>query len=240
MCDERYCGQNDCPLECANPQTLTTAMNVKSVLQQCGLSDAHFELISEAIPEAYAALRKLADSTPMFAGFVPGFQSLGHLRNVAVQHALQNKAGFSDLFFTKTALNAARNFAFLQLQTGNVVFTTHYCGKNGTRSIRKAVARAELNRRNLDLFPAEGNTPDAFPSLGMAYAQIVHGGLSDPVIAAIRIPNRDQVTYRLAPMILDLRKPDMAKVEEVRDRLAEAIKSKKAPKEGRQEGNAAG
>jgi hypothetical protein len=213
-------------------------MNVKSVLEQCGLSEAHFELISEAIPEGYAALRKLADSTPMFAGFVPGFQSLGHLRNVAVQHALQNKIGLSDLFFTKTAFNAARNFAFLQLQSGNVVLTTHYCGKRGGRGIRKAVARAELNRRNFNLFASEGSTPDATPSIGMAYAQIMHGGLSDPVIAAIRIPNRDQVTYRLEPYVLTLRKPDGAKVEEVRDRLAETMKPKSKSQEVRQEGNA--
>lgn len=202
-------------------------MDVKAVLSQCSITDDHFSLIAEAIPEGYAALRKLADTTPMFRGFVPGFQSLGHLRNVAVQYALLSKTGTSDLFFTKTALNAARNFAFLQLQAGNVVFTTHYCGKSGGRVIRKAVARGELNKRNLDLFKSEASTPDAFPIAGTAYAQIVHGGVSDPVIAAIKIPNRDQITYRLAPLVLELRKPDGAKVEEVTDRIAEAFKSRK-------------
>jgi len=202
-------------------------MDVKLVLSQCGITDDHISLIAEAIPEGYAALRKLADTTPMFRGFVPGFQSLGHLRNVAVQYALQNKTGTSDLFFTKTAFNAARNFAFLQLQAENVVFTTHYCGKSGGRSIRKAVARGELNKRNLDLFASEASTPDALPILGTAYAHIVHGGVSDPVIAAIKIPNRDQTTYRLAPLVIDLKTPNGAKVEEVTDRIAEAFKSRK-------------
>ncbi|MBS0193178.1 MAG: hypothetical protein JSR34_02960 [Proteobacteria bacterium] len=209
-------------------------MDVKSTLQLCGVSDAHFELISEAIPEGYAALRKLADSTPMFAGFMPGFYSLGYLRNTAVQYALQTKAGFNDLFFVKTAFNAARNSPFIQLQTGNVIFTTHYCGKRGTRSIRKSISRAKLNQRNGDLFTKEADTPDAFPNIGAAYAQIVHGGLSDPVVAAIRIPNRDQVTSLLAPMILDLKKADPAKVEEVRDRIAETIKAKSKQDKGQE------
>lgn len=202
-------------------------MNVKSVLSQCGITNAHIDLIAEAVPEGYAALRRLANTTPMFLGFMPGFQSLCHLRNVAVQHALQNKIGTNDLFFTKTALNAARNFSFLQLQSGNVVFTTHYCGKTGSRGIRKAVARAELNRRNHDLFDFEEENPDASLVIGMAYAHIVHGGVNDPVIAAIKIPTRDQITYRLEPLILELRKPDIAKVEEVTDRIAENFKPRK-------------
>jgi hypothetical protein len=206
-------------------------MNVRSVLVQCGVTEAHFELITGAIPEGYAALRKLADSTPMFGGFSPGLRSLGYLRNVAVQHALQTRAATNDLFFTKNALNAARNFEFLQLQTGQVVFTTHYCGKRGSRGVEKAIARAELNRRNADLFAIEGKSPDANPIVGMAYAQIMHGGLSEPVVAAIRIPNRDQLTYTLAPLVLELKKPEQAKVEEVMDRIAETIKSKKKAKE---------
>jgi hypothetical protein len=162
----------------------------------------------------------------MLGSFIPGLRSLGHLRNVAVEHALQTRAGTGDLFFTKNAFNASRNFMFLQLQSGQVVFTTHYCGKRGGRGIRKAIARAELNQRNRDLFTAEAEGPDANPLVGMAYAQIVHGGLSDPVIAAIRIPNRDQISYSLAPLILELRKPEAAKVEQVTDRIAETMKKR--------------
>lgn len=208
-------------------------MNVKSVLEQCGLTEQHFELIAEAIPEGYAALRAIVDNTPMLSLFAPGSQKLGHLRNVAVQHALQLKAGTSDLFYTKDAWNVARNHMFLQLQSGQVIFTSHYCGRSGDRGVRKAIVRGELNQRNYDLFENENRKPDANPILGTAYAQILHGGISDPVVAAINIPNRDQTSYILPPFILPIRKPQANKVEEVKDMIAETMRKKHKTKQDR-------
>jgi len=206
-------------------------MNVKSILEQCGLTEQHFEFIAEAIPAGYAALRSIVDNTPMLSLFAPGSQRLGHLRNVAVQHALQLKAGTTDLFYTKDAWNAARNHMFLQLQCGQVVLTAHYCGKKGNTGVKKAIVRGELNQRNYDLFEKEKKEPDANPFTGTAYAQILHGGISDPVMAAISIPNRDQTSYILPPFILPVRTPQASKVEEVKDMIADTMKKKQKSKQ---------
>jgi len=206
-------------------------MNVKSILEQCGLNEQHFEFIAQAIPDGYAALRSIVDNTPMFNMFAPGLQRLGHLRNVAVQHALQLKTGATDLFYTKDAWNAAHNYMFMQLQCGQVVLTSHYCGRSGTQGVKKAIVRGELNQRNYDLFANENRQPDADPTVGSAYAHILHGGVSDPVMAAIGIPGRDQRTYMLPPLILPIRRPQASQVEEVVDMIAETMKKKQKAKQ---------
>jgi hypothetical protein len=206
-------------------------MSVQAALVRCGLTEEHFSAIAESVAEGYAALRKLVDSTPMLRQFIPGIRSVGHLRNVAVQHALQNKAAVNRLFYTMDALNAARNQAFLKLQVGQVILTSHYCGATGKRGVRRSLARAELALHTPDLFESEKPKPDLDVLNGSAYAQILHGGLSDPVRAAIVIPNRDQETYELEPMILPIVKPSVASVEEVENRLAQTLKRKGAGKQ---------
>ena len=206
---------------------------MRSVLEHCGLSEAHFIAIAEAAPEGYAALAKLVKDIPMFGQFVPGYRSLAHLRNVAVQFALQTKAGSTELFFTQEAWNAARNYSFLQLQVGQVILTSHYCGAKGSRAVRSAIARAELAQRTPDLFSIENASPDMEGVSKSAYAQIVHGGLTKPEIIAIRIPNRDQQTYTLRALALEPIAPNSAKVEEVADRLHEQIKLRKLDKSDR-------
>ena len=207
-------------------------MDVKSVLEHCGLSEAHFNAIAEAVPEGYAALSKLMNDTPMFGQFIPGYRSLAHLRNVAVQFALQTKAGATELFFTQDSWNAARNYSFLQLQVGQVVLTSHYCGAKGSRMVRAAVSRAELVQRTPDLFSSEDASPDIEALSKSAYAQIVHGGLNKPQLIAIRIPNRDQHSYSLRALSLEPIAPTTAKVEEVADRLHEQIRRRKTDKGG--------
>lgn len=205
-------------------------MDVRTVLEHCGLTEDHFTAIAEAVPEGYAALAKLMKDVPMFGQFIPGYRSLGHLRNVAVQYALQTKAATTELFFTRDAWNAARNFSFLQLQVGQVILTSHYCGAHGSRSVRKAVARAELVQRTPDLFSAENAKPDMEAVSRSAYAQIVHSGLMTPNIIAIKVPNRDQVSYALQTLSLDPITPNTTKVEEVADRLHENIKKRQVGK----------
>jgi len=158
--------------------------------------------------------------------FAPGRQRLGHLRNVAVQYTLQIKAGTGNLFYTKDAWNAARNYMFMQLQCGQAIFTSHYCGRTGTQGVKKAIVRGELNQRNYDLFSADNRQPDVELPVGSAYAHILHGGMSDPVMAAIGIPSRDQRAYVLPLYILPVRKPQASTVEQVQDMLAETMKRK--------------
>lgn len=202
-------------------------MDVRSVLEHGGLSEQHFTAIAEAVPEGYAALAKLAKETPMLGQFLPGNQGLSHLRNVAVQHALQAKAASTQLFFTKDAWNAAHNYPFLQLQVGQVILTTHYCGARGSRSVRKAVARAELAQRTPDLFVEQQLLPDMESVSRAAYAQIVHGGVHAPKLIAIRIPNRDQKSYTLRALSLTPIAPNASRVEEVADQLHQTMKRRK-------------
>lgn len=201
-------------------------MDVKSVLLSCDVTDAHFQAIAEAIPEGYQALCKLADTTPMLGQFVQGLHGLSYLRNVAVQHALAAKAAETELFFTSDGWNASRNHTFLRLQVKQVVFTPHYCGKTGERAVRKAVARAALTERNYDLFEADGHAPDFSSENKSAYAQIVHAGVRKPVFGAILIPDRNQRSFKLGALPLDLQPPKLGAVEEVQDRLNEAFKSR--------------
>ncbi|UZW61539.1 hypothetical protein [Lysobacter enzymogenes] len=202
-------------------------MNVRDVLESCGVRESHFAAISEAIPEGYAALERLAKSTPMLNGFMQGRRGLSYLRDIAVQHALEAKAAQKRLFYTDLSWNASHNYCFLKLQVGQVVFTTHYAGVSGSKGVRKAVARAELTKRTSDLFTDQGNDPDACVGVRSAYAQIVHGGLDHPKFGLLRIPNRDQISTSLAPFALDLKMPEQGQVEEVEDRLHEAFKEKR-------------
>jgi hypothetical protein len=201
-------------------------MNVRDILEQCGMADEHFATLGRAIPEGYAALQSLAAETPMFSQFLPGSTSLGYLRNIAVQYALQAKAATTGHFYISNAMNKARNHTFLKLQFGQTIFTSHYAGPRGTRGVRKSISRAEMIERNGDLFRLESDLPDADMLKQAAYAQIVHGGKIVPVFAAIFIPNRDQRASKLEPLILSLEKPNSHQVEEVKDRLAETIKKK--------------
>jgi hypothetical protein len=202
-------------------------MNVESVLRGCGLTDAHFATLSEAVPLGYRALQALVKATPMLAQFMPGMMTVGHLRNLAVQYALANTAADGEAFFVDTGLNQARNHSFTKLQAGNVIVTAHYAGATGSRAVRKSVARAALADRNGDLFSTDGQHADAEVATGHAYVQLKHGGVAVPVFAALYIPNRDQRSVALAPLLLELATPDHAKVEEVTDRLRDTIKRKR-------------
>jgi hypothetical protein len=201
-------------------------MNVATVLKACGLTDAHFIALGEAVPVGYRALQELVKATPMLGQFMPGMMTVGYLRNLAVQHALANKAAEGGQFFVGTGLNKARNHAFAKLQAGNVIVTSHYAGAKGSREVRRSITRAALADRNGDLFSADGQRVDADEVTGHAYVQLKHGGLAVPVFAALYIPNRDQRSAALEPLILELAAPDSAKVEEVTDRLRDTIKRK--------------
>jgi hypothetical protein len=202
-------------------------MNVKDLLLACDVTEDHFAAISEAIPEAYIGLSKLVKDTPMLSQFAPGYRvALPHLRNLAVQFALEAKAASTQLFYTKMASNSIGNFNFLELQCGQVIFTAHYRGKRGIRAIPKAIYRAELAQRTPDLFQIEAAAPDFNLGSKAAYAQISHGGAEKPQYAAIRIPNRDQLTYSLQPYVLELKTPNPVVAEQVRDQLDHNFKQK--------------
>jgi len=201
-------------------------MKVETVVRQCGLQSAHLESLGQAVPLGYRALQTLIRATPMLGQFVPGLKTVGYLRNLAVQHALATQAATTELFFTDTGFNKPGNHAFLKLHAQGVVITAHYAGARGSRALRKSIARAELSARNGDLFAVESQVIDADVTLGHAYVQLMHGGLSTPVYAALCIPNRDQRSYQLEPLLLDMASPSDAQVEEVADRLNDTIKRK--------------
>jgi hypothetical protein len=202
-------------------------MDIKEIMAQSGLTQNHFGALGSAISEAYAALNGLSNSVPMLGSvFLPGHRSLGSLRNVAVQHSLHLKAKETRLFQFAYAWNAINNHVFLQLKHKRVQLTAHYLGPKGNRGIRKAIYRSELQMRNGDLFAGERKRPDVHPG-GEIYAQIVHGGLDKPILAAIRIPNRDYLSKKLSTFVLQIGEPSSVAVENVKDRIAETMKAKK-------------
>jgi hypothetical protein len=202
-------------------------MDIKAILVESGLTEQHFSALGAAISEAYAAVSGLSNSVPMLGStFLPGHRSLGFMRNVAVQYALHLKAKETRLFQTEYSWNAINNHAFLQLKHQRVQFTAHYLGPKGTRRIRKAIYRSELQMRNGDLFAAEKKRPDIHPS-GEVYAQIVHGGLFKPVVSAIRIPNRDYLSRKLSSFILEIEEPSLVAIENVKDRIADTMRARK-------------
>ena len=202
-------------------------MDIHEIMVESGLTQNHFAALGAAISEAYAALDGLSNSVPMLgSAFLPGHRSLGSMRNVAVQHALHLKAKETRLFQTDYGWNAINNHAFLQLKHKRVQLTAHYLGPRGTRGIRKAIYRSELQMRNGDLFAGERKQADIHPK-GQVYAQIVHGGLLKPILAAIRIPNRDYLSRKLSSFVLQIGEPSSVAIENVKDRIAETMKARK-------------
>ena len=200
-------------------------MDVRSVLIQCGLTDAHFEALAAAVPEGYLALSELVKATPMLRQF-PGLKSICYLRNVAVQYALEQKAAETKLFYTETGMHPSNRQAFLKLQVGQVIITSQYCGPNGSRTVRKAIRRAELCQRIPDLFKQDSEEPDIQLESKRGYAQLIHGGLSEPVLSALRIPNRYQGESPLAPMLLPIIRPNQAASEQIKDQLMQTFEKK--------------
>lgn len=194
-------------------------MSVESALRYCGLTDQHFEAIARAVPAGYAAVAKLASDIPMFGRFVPGFTQLGRIKSIAVQYALQSEAASTKLFYTRDRPNTARNFWCLELQVERVLLTSHFSGDRSSRSVRKALYRAELARRNEDLFGKQGLKPDFCSESRSAYAQIVHGGVRGAEHILIRIPNLNQVCHSLVEMSVAPIVPSTVAVEEVADQL---------------------
>lgn len=205
-------------------------VNVSEVMTGAGVTEEHRLIFGTAISEGYAALRLLSKENPMLgSAFLPGSRALGYLRNVAVQHALQAKAKATGKFETDIGWNVIRNHAYVTLKLNKVQFTSHYLGPKGTGGIRKAIYRSELQCRNGDLFASEAKIPDIHAT-GEVYAQIVHGGLDKPVLAAIRIPNRDYLSRKLSVLALVIGEPDQAAVEKVKDQIDKTIRKRKSRK----------
>lgn len=193
--------------------------------------------LGTAIAEGYAALDSLSTGTAMLGtAFLPGNRALSYLRNVAVQHALNLKARSTGFFEADIGWNVIQNHAYLILRFNKVQLTSHYLGPKGTRGIRRAVYRSELQRRNFDLFASEAKKPDVH-STGDVYAQIVHGGLGKAVLAAIRIPNRDYLSRKMDALSLVLGEPSQVAVENVKDEIDKTIRKRK---EGKKHGREAG
>lgn len=193
--------------------------SVKEVLEARGFCSDHFEAISEAVATGYGTLRKILCETPMFSKFGPGLSNSGNLRNIAVEYALECAAAETELFHTEFRWNEARNHLHLRLSAAGIILTSHYCGRNGSSPIRKAVNRCELAQRNGDLFKGESSQPDIGLPTEVAYVQIAHSGNFKPEFAALMIPNRDQQSYTLEALTLSLPEPEDKKVEQIENNL---------------------
>lgn len=192
---------------------------IKNRLKQNGFTDKHYEGLGRAVAVGYKTVQKLIGETPMLSSFGPGIANAGNLRNLAVEFALQSVAADSKLFYTELAWNAARNHMHLRMRCGGAVLTSHYCGKRGDSAIRKAVVRGELAARNGDLFAEEANIPDIDHLSNSTYLQLAHSGDLKPQNAMLIIPNRDQITHTLPPLILDIPEPDGHGVEQIESQV---------------------
>lgn len=201
-------------------------MTVEATVRKMDWTNEHFATLGKAVPMGYTALQALVEGTPMLGKFLPGLKMTGYLRNLAVQYALDVQAAATGLFYTDTGFNAPKNHAFLKVTAHGILVTAHYAGPKGTRGLPKAIVRGELVKRNGDLFGSENGQADAHEGVGIAYVQLRHGGLTNPVFAGLFIPNRDQRTYKMQPMILDMATPSKAEVEEVKDQLSDAMTRK--------------
>lgn len=192
---------------------------IQKRLKQHGFTEEHYEALGRAVAVGYKTVQKLISETPMLSQFGPGIANAGNLRNIAVEFALQSLAADSKLFYTEMGWNAARNHLHLRVSFGGVVLTSHYCGKRGDSAIRKAVVRGELAMRNGDLFADEAGIPDIDHLSSSTYIQLAHSGDLKPRDAMLMIPNRDQVTFTLPPLILDIPEPDDQKVEQIENQV---------------------
>lgn len=169
---------------------------VKSGAQEfIGKFLTHSELseIPQCISNAYAAVDNVYKTTPALGMFMIGFDLRPHLLRVFVEHSLQKYSDNHDAFTHEVRPNTAKNCNHLRLYKDGLAITAHYMGAKCERpEARKALHKANLSERNGDLFAFENQETDTFKNI--AYAQIMHGGVSKPNNILINIPSRDQLS----------------------------------------------
>ena len=171
--------------------------------------------IPQCIANSYSAVDSVYKATPALGMFMIGFDLRPHLLRVFVEHSLQKYADNHNTFTHEVRPNAANNCNHLRLYKDGLAITAHYMGAKCERpEARKALHKINLSERNRDLFEFEKQEIDAFKNI--AYAQIMHGGVSKPNNILINIPSRDQLTI-IGSMSLIIPAENKAQVEEILD-----------------------
>lgn len=177
------------------------------------LSSSELEGVSQSVSNAYAAVEFIYRSTPALGAFIPGGDIRPHLLRVCVEHSLQKFAALHDEFTHEIRLNQARNCYHLRVYKNGLALTAHYMGAKCERpEARKALYKANLSERNMDLFSFENEEADDFKNIG--YAEIMHGGVVRPSNILINIPSRDQ-TYSMGSLTLAIVSENKAQVEKI-------------------------
>ena len=157
------------------------------------LTQTELSEIPQCISNAYAAVENIYKSTPALGMFMIGFDLRPHLLRVFVEHSLQKYSDNHDAFSHEVRQNIAKNCNHLRLFKDGLAITAHYMGAKCERpEARKALYKTYLTERNGDLFEFENQEIDKFKNI--AYAQIMHGGVSKPNNILINIPSRDQLS----------------------------------------------
>lgn len=192
-------------------------MTSKSLLDNF-FSDDDYDLLGQAICKGYSACREHMRSSPVLWNFPPGRDQWSQLIRTFVEKALSDApiAGW----YSEYPLYTQRNGRYTRFSKNGLTLTSHFVGYGTNRrdDARRAVYRAELADRNLDLFSnvEKPKVSEQTPT----YCKILHGGYVGkiPEVAMLAIPVGDQREL-LTPLKLPVTEPIDAPVEEIEDRI---------------------
>lgn len=156
------------------------------------LSQDDLNGMSQTISSAYSAVNNLYRMTPALGAFIVGSDIRPHLIRITVEHLLQRFADTNVGFTHEVRPNIAKNCNHLRLYKNGLALTSNYMGAYCERPrARKALHKANLSERNMDLFEFENNDLNLIQDA--RYAEIMHGGITKPINILINIPSRDQL-----------------------------------------------
>lgn len=186
------------------------------------LNDNDLHGFSQTISSAYLAVNNLYKTTPALGAFLVGSDIRPHLIRITTEHLLQKFADVNDGFTHEIRKNIAKNCNHLRLYKNGLALTSHYMGAKCERpKARKALHKAHLSQRNMELFESENNELNLFQNIG--YAEIMHGGIVKPENILINIPTRDQLDI-IGSISLAVQEANKTLVEQIADEPPFTIK----------------
>lgn len=186
------------------------------------LNDNDLHGFSQTISSAYLAVNNLYKTTPALGAFLVGSDIRPHLIRITTEHLLQKFADVNDGFTHEIRKNIAKNCNHLRLYKNGLALTSHYMGAKCERpKARKALHKAHLSQRNMELFESENSELNLFKNIG--YAEIMHGGIVKPENILINIPTRDQLDI-VGSISLAVQEANKTLVEQIADEPPFTIK----------------
>jgi hypothetical protein len=190
------------------------------------ISDDDINALALAIATGYRACAEFMSQSVVTGVFPIGTEQRPHMLRAFVDYALMRYADTRAGFYQEIRTNAANNCRHVRIYKNNLAITAHFMGRRRFRRMaRSAVNRAALAARNKDLFGFESAEADVFADFG--YAQMLHGGNSNPELLILAIPTRDQRGIAVATD-LDIPAPDLVAAEQIREAMSFGLKNKKA------------